>query len=166
MASPLPRIVSVELLPFSSIIPSSKDLILSIQPSISWIDPIIAYLQNRTLPENRKESEWIRHKSLGYWVSKEGKLYKRSYLGPYLLCVHPEAVEVLLEELYEGICGSLIGGRSLPYRALTQGNWWSNIQNQAMEFSKKYDQCQRFTSSIHQSGGLLNLISSPWPFAQ
>ena len=57
VADPLPRIVSVELLPFSSVIPSSKDLILSIWPSISWIDPIIAYLQNGTLPEDRKEAE-------------------------------------------------------------------------------------------------------------
>ena len=56
---------------------------------------------------------------LRYWLSKVQKLYKRLYLGPYLLCVHPEAVEMLLEELHEGICGSHTGGRSLAHRALT-----------------------------------------------
>ncbi|XP_075663275.1 uncharacterized protein LOC142632832 [Castanea sativa] len=48
-------------------------------------------------------------------------IHKRSYSGPYLLCVHPEAVEPLLEELHEGICGGHIGGRSLAHRAMTQG---------------------------------------------
>ena len=41
-------------------------------------------------------------------------MYKRSYFGPYLLCVHPEALELLLEELHERICGSHTRGRSLP----------------------------------------------------
>jgi len=53
------------------------------------------------------------------WLSEEHKLYKRSYSRPYLLCVHPEVVEPLLEELHDGICGSHIVGRSLAHRALT-----------------------------------------------
>ena len=31
---------------------------------------------------------------------------------------------------------------------------------------KKCDQCQRFEPNIHQPGGILNPLSSPWPFAQ
>ena len=31
---------------------------------------------------------------------------------------------------------------------------------------KKCDQCQRFAPNIHQLGGVLNPLSSPWPFAQ
>ena len=30
---------------------------------------------------------------------------------------------------------------------------------------KKCDQCQRFAPNIHQLGGVLNPLSSPWPFA-
>ena len=41
MAGPLPRIVSVELLPFSSLIPSNNGLVLSIHSSTSWMDPIV-----------------------------------------------------------------------------------------------------------------------------
>ena len=40
------------------------------------------------------------------------------------------------------------------------------MQKQALEFSKKCDQRQRFAPSIHQLEGILNPISSPWPFAQ
>ena len=40
------------------------------------------------------------------------------------------------------------------------------MQKEAQEYVKKCDQCQRFTPNIHQSGGVLNPLSSPWPFAQ
>ena len=88
------------------------------------------------------------------------------FLWPYLLCIHLEAVEPLLEELHKGICGSHIGGRSLSYRAFTQRYWWLNIQREVQEYVKKCDQCQRFASNIHQSGGVLNPLSSPCLFAR
>ena len=40
------------------------------------------------------------------------------------------------------------------------------MQRKAQEYAKKCDQCQRFAPNIHQPGGVLNPLSSPWPFAQ
>ena len=40
------------------------------------------------------------------------------------------------------------------------------MQKEALEYVKKCDQCQRFAPNIHQSEWVLNLLSSPWPFAQ
>ena len=40
------------------------------------------------------------------------------------------------------------------------------MQREALEYVRKCDQCQRFAPSIHQSGGILNPLSSPWLFAQ
>ena len=40
------------------------------------------------------------------------------------------------------------------------------MQKEAQEYVKKCDQCQRFAPNVHQPGGVLNLLSSPWPFAQ
>ena len=94
------------------------------------------------------------------------KVYKCSFFGPYLLCVHPEASESLLEQLHERIYGSHTGGRSLSHRAITQGYWWLGLQKEAQEYVRKCDQCQRFAPNIHQLGGVLNPLSSPWPFAQ
>ena len=88
-------------------------------------------------------------------------MYKRSFSRPYLLYIHPEAAKLLLEELHEGICESHTGGRSLSHRALTQGYWWPNMQNEAQEYVKKCDQCQRFALSIHQPGGAFNPLTSP-----
>ena len=40
------------------------------------------------------------------------------------------------------------------------------MQKEAQEYVKKCDQYQRFALNIHQFGGVLNPLSSPWPFAQ
>ena len=40
------------------------------------------------------------------------------------------------------------------------------MQKKAPEYVRKCDKCQRFVLSIHQPGGVLNPLSSPWPFAQ
>ena len=40
------------------------------------------------------------------------------------------------------------------------------MQNEAQEYVKKCDQYQRFAPNIHQPKGVLNHLSSSWPFAQ
>jgi len=130
------------------------------------MDPIVLFLKDDILLEEKVEADKVRRKAHRFWLFKDQKLYKRSFSRPYLLCVHLEVVKLLLEELHEGICGSHTGGRSLSYRALTQGYWWLNMQKKAHEDVKKCVQCQRFASNIYQPGGVLNLLSSPWPFIQ
>ena len=131
----------------------------------SWMDPIVLFLKEDILPDDKLEADKVRKKAHRFLLSEDQKLYKRSFFGPYLLCIHLKIKELLLEELYEGICGSHTGGRSLSHRAITQGYWWPNIQKEAQEYVKKCNQCQRFAPNVHQPGGVLNPLSSPWPFA-
>ena len=91
----------------------------SIQVGPSWMDPIITFLKQGLLYKDKGEAEKVHRSAPCYWLFKEQKLYKHTYSGPYLLYMHLEAVEPLLEELHEGICGSHTGGRSLAHRALT-----------------------------------------------
>ena len=91
------------------------------------MDSIIRLLREDILPDKKIEADNVRKKATSYWLSENHKLYKRSFSGPYLLCVHPELTESLLEELYEGICGSHTRGRSLAHRAITQDYWWPNM---------------------------------------
>ena len=105
------------------------------------MDSVIQFLREDTLLEERIEADKIQKKATRFWLSENQKLYKRSFLGPYLLCIHPEMIESLLEELHEGICESRIGGRSLAHRAITQGSWWPNMQRKAQEYVKKCNQC-------------------------
>ena len=86
---------------------------------LSWMDAVSLFLEKDVLPEEKFEADKVRRKAPRFWLSEDRKLYKRSFSGPYLLCVHPEASELLLKELHEGVCGSHIGGRSLSHRALT-----------------------------------------------
>ena len=162
----LPRFILVEDLYKPTETSRETTRIHQIRAGPSWMDFIMQFLKEDTLPEEKVEADKVRRKTTRYWLSKNQKLYKRSFSGPYLLCVHLEMTESLLEELHEGICGSYTGGRSLAHRAITQDYWWPNMQREAQEYVRKCDQCQRFASSIHQPGGILNPLSSSWPFAQ
>ena len=91
------------------------------------MDSIIQFLREDTLPKERIEADKVRRKAIRFWLSENQKLYKRSFLGPYLLCIHPKMIESLLKELHEEICRSHTGGRSLAHRAITQDYWWLNM---------------------------------------
>ena len=130
------------------------------------MDSMIQFLKEDTLPEERLEADKVWRKATRFWLSENQKLCKRSFAGPYLLCVPPEATKSLLEELHEKICKSHTGGRSLAHRTIPQGYWWPNLQREAQDYVKKCNQCQRLAPNIHQLGGILNPLSSPWPFAQ
>ena len=83
------------------------------------MDSISLFLEKDILPEEKFETEKVQRKAPRLWLSEDRKLYKRSFFGPYLLYVHPEASESLLEELHEGVCGNHTGGRSLSHRTIT-----------------------------------------------
>ena len=87
----------------------------------NWMDPVVLFLKDDILLDKKSEAMKVRRKAPGFWLSKDQKLYKGSFSEPYLLCIHPEVTELLLEELHEGIWGSHTGGRSLAHRAITQG---------------------------------------------
>ena len=83
------------------------------------MDAVSLFLEKDVLLEEKSEADKVRRKAPQFWLSEDRKLYKRSFSGPYLLCVHPKASELLLKELHEGVCGSHTRGRSLSHRALT-----------------------------------------------
>ena len=95
------------------------------------MDPIVLFLEEAILLEEKSEADKVQKKVPRFWLSEDQKLYKRSFFRPYLLCIHPEASKLLLEELHERICGRHTGGRSLSHRALIQGYWWPNMQKDA-----------------------------------
>ena len=100
------------------------------------MDSIIQFLKEDTLLEERTEADKVLRKATRFWLSENQKLYKRSFSGPYLLCIHLEMTESLLEELHEGICGEKLKNTS---RSATSSNG---------------------APSIHHPGGVLNPLSS------
>ena len=63
----------------------------------SWMNSIIRFLREDILPGEKIEADKIRRKAISYWLSEDHKLYKCSFSRPYLLCVHLELTESLLE---------------------------------------------------------------------
>ena len=96
-AQDLPRVILVEDL-YKPARTGETTQINQIRTGPSWMDSIIRFLWEDILPEERIEADKIRRKAASYWLSEDHKLYKRSFSGPYLLCVHPELIESLLEE--------------------------------------------------------------------
>jgi hypothetical protein len=115
LESDLYRTVTVEVLSTPSTLIDTVDRMCSASSEASWMDPLIAYLRDDCLPEDPKAANIIKRKAPSYWLSREGNLYKWSFSGPYLLCVHPNLVDNLLFEIHEGICGTHTGGRSLAH---------------------------------------------------
>ncbi|XP_028058479.1 uncharacterized protein LOC114262317 [Camellia sinensis] len=118
--SAFPNPLMIDFLPRPSIEEPEVPKVLCTDLGPSWMDPIITFLKDRVRPEEKKAANKIRAKSERFWLSPSGALYKKSFTGLLLKCVHPAKVEAFLYEIHEGICGSHIGGRSLAYRAISQ----------------------------------------------
>ena len=113
------------------------------------MDPIIEFLAEDRILDDKSEANKVRRATSRYWLSADRKLYQRSFGGPYLLCLHPGKVDELLAKLHEGVCGSHVGGRLLAHRAMTQGFWWPKMRNDATEYVRKCERCQKHAHLIH-----------------
>ena len=70
------------------------------------MDSISLFLEKDVLPEEKSEADKVLREAPRFWLSEDRKLYKHFFSGPYLLYVHPRALESLLEELHEGVYGN------------------------------------------------------------
>ena len=59
------------------------------------LDPVVLFLKEDILPKEKSEADTIQRKVPRFWLSEDQKLYKRSFSKPYLLCIYPEALELL-----------------------------------------------------------------------
>lgn len=100
LGSTFPRVVIIEDLANSSLGRVSMVGVCNLSVGPSWMDPIVTFLEQGLLPEDKCEAKKVRRNAPRYWLSEEQKLYKRSYSRTYLLCIHPKAVEPLLKELH------------------------------------------------------------------
>ena len=66
------------------------------------MDPIVLLLKEDILPEEKSVVNKVRRQAPWFWLFEDQKLYKCSFSGPYLLCIHPKASKLLIEVLHEG----------------------------------------------------------------
>ena len=98
IAKGIPRLIKVELVPEPNIKVAGDVGTAGVKVTAittfgpCWMDPIIDFLAEDRILDNEKEANKIRRVATRYWLSKDQKLYRRSFGGPYLLCLHPEKV--------------------------------------------------------------------------
>ncbi|XP_021992321.1 uncharacterized protein LOC110889120 [Helianthus annuus] len=131
----------------------------------SWMTPIIQYLQEGTLPENKAETRKIQNKALFYEMNG-GILSRRSFLGPLLRCVDPQDASYLIREFHEGICGIHAGPRMVVAKIMNAGYYWPGMHVDALKELRKYDSCQRHAPKTLRPKNDLILVSTAWPFQQ
>ncbi|GKV00639.1 hypothetical protein SLEP1_g13303, partial [Rubroshorea leprosula] len=131
----------------------------------SWTDPILSFLRDGIVPEDRQEAMKLRRKASRYTLV-DGVLYKRSFSLPLLRCLNPYEAEYALREVHEGVCGSHVGARTLAHKVLRQGYYWPNMYKDATHFVQRCLKCQFFAHLTHQPAEQLTTLVAPWPFAQ
>ena len=131
----------------------------------SWIDPILHYLQDDTLPTDRDEAKKLRRLAPQYLVYEE-KLYKKSFTLPLLRCIRPSKADYALREMHKWIYGNHLGGKAVAHKILRQGYFWPTMQKDAADLINRCDQCQRTSNIQRRPSTLLAPITMPWSFAQ
>ena len=88
-AQSLRRVILVEDLCKPTKMKKGKVHIHQIRVGPSWMDSIVLFLKEDILPERKSKADKIRRKAYHFWLFEDQKLYKCSFSGPYLLCIHP-----------------------------------------------------------------------------
>ena len=86
----------------------------------NWMTPIVSYLKDRQLLEEKDEARKLRVRSTRYVLMDE-MLYKRGFSQPYLRCLASDEVNYVLREVHEGACGNHSGARSLVHKVVRAG---------------------------------------------
>ncbi|XP_077248830.1 uncharacterized protein LOC143888334 [Tasmannia lanceolata] len=85
--------------------------VLQIPPGPNWMDPIIRYLKDGILPEDKLEARRLTTKAAHYVVHGP-RLCKWSYTWPYLRCLVPSESDYALRERQRHVLPLQINGRA------------------------------------------------------
>ncbi|XP_024024059.1 uncharacterized protein K02A2.6-like [Morus notabilis] len=134
----------------------------SVQEGENRMTPLIRYLMDAQMPNNKDEARRIRYRAARYLLY-DGLLYRRGYSTPLQRCLDDAEAQKVLQEIHEGICGNHTGGQSLALKVLRQGYYWPTLKKDAFQYTRRCDKCQRYATIPREK---LTSILNPWPFAK
>ncbi|XP_011078144.1 uncharacterized protein LOC105161956 [Sesamum indicum] len=129
----------------------------------SWKTPFIRYLKNGELPKDSIAAKRLQFKANRFTMIGDD-LYKRTPEGVLLKCLDAERAQYVLREIHEGSCGNHSGGRSLAQKILRQGYFWPTVVEDAKDFAKKCESCQRYAGLLHSPATPLEPLKVACPF--
>ncbi|KAL0416776.1 UNVERIFIED_CONTAM: hypothetical protein Slati_3509500 [Sesamum latifolium] len=112
---------------------------LAVQPITTgedWRTPIIKWIEEGLLPENRWEAARLKTRATRF-ITQEHILYKKSYTHPLLRCLSTEEGIHILQEIHSGCCGAHVGTRILANKALRAGYFWPTMKQDAIRLVSK-----------------------------
>ncbi|CAH9088576.1 unnamed protein product [Cuscuta europaea] len=160
------KIARIEEMTTSSIAPSSSIEVLPLQPvAWCWVDDLLRYIANGTLPDKEEEARLVRRRASGY-VVLDGKLYKRSYNGTLLKCLRPHEADRIVSELHGGVCSAHQGACTIARKVILQGYFWSTIMKDCADYARKCETCQKFQKNPGRPATMYTPISTALPFTR
>ncbi|XP_022880973.1 uncharacterized protein LOC111398284 [Olea europaea var. sylvestris] len=130
--SELLRIVPIERLLKPSI--SGGEEVMWIESTPPWMQLILAYLKDQSLPPSKNEPKKLR-KRAAHFILQDDVLYRRDFSSPLLRCVGREEAMYILKEIHEGVCVTTLVEQpctqAKPLAKITEANTskfvWKNI---------------------------------------
>ena len=126
-----------------------------------WTSPILSYLKDGRLPPNPEKAKKIKKRAARFTVLND-ELYKRGFSQPYWRCIEEKEAKYVLKKVHWGVCSDHMGAKSLVQKII----FWPTMQQDAANFIKRCDSCQRYRNVQRVLGEKMTTISSPWPFTQ
>jgi hypothetical protein len=90
------------------------------ESNTTWMDPIVDYLRYGKLPEDPMAARKIKIKAPQYSL-RQGILYRKGYLAPWLRCIGPNQAQYVLQEAHFGSCGAHAGARAIAKKPARLG---------------------------------------------
>jgi hypothetical protein len=106
-----------------------------------WMQPYLAYMINKALPEDTVEAKRIIRRSKAF-VVLQGKLYKKSINGVLQRCVTPQEGQDILRDIHAGVCGHHASSRAITAKAFHAGFYWLTAIEDAKEIVRRCEACQ------------------------
>jgi ribonuclease HI len=123
----------------------------------TWMQPYLAYMINKALPEDTVEAKRIIRRSKAF-VVLQGKLYKKIITGVLQRCITPQEGQDILRDIHAGVCGHHTSSRAIAAKAFRAGFYWLTTIENAKEIVRRCEACQRFASRPHAPAAELQPI--------
>jgi hypothetical protein len=136
-----------------------------IMVEVTWIQPYLAYMVNKTLPEDVVGARRIVRRSKAF-VVLQGKLYNKSITGVLQRCITPQEGQIILKDIHAEVHGHHASSRAIAPKAFHAGFYWLTAIEDAKDIVRRCEACQRFASRTHVPAAELQPIPLSWPFAQ
>jgi hypothetical protein len=132
---------------------------------VTWMQPYLAYMINKTLPEVVVEARRMVQRSKAF-IMVQGKLYKKRITGVLQRCVTPQEGQVILKDIHAGVCSHHASNRAIAAKPFRAGFYWLTAIEDAKNIVQICEACQWFTSRPRAPVAKLQPIPLSWPFPQ